>query len=333
MYILIGLGASVIVFSNEQLLLKHLMSIVPEENRYNEFAWHTLSIQNELHIHVSSPNDNKKWYHFTSHKRNHWILRGLTSQNDGRFNYDNSQDISNSIVALTIATNIIPSGWTPEIIGVALKYGTRLYSSSLYQVRKSDPRLATTTRLNIDQMISSFVIGQTKFVIKVGLYEPEKFTLVEKEETKDEKNKEKVKEQKIGRSKTPTKEKEPEVVAVEVARPFPSLANVTKYLTEFFLENIFGVLLSKKYAVGVFKDNEQHFYMFDPHNTGPGGVRQERGVASLSRYSSLEDLSLIFLLSIGQLETGPNTFELYKVRYFIFVIPNRCLTLSIQNSD
>uniref|UniRef100_A0A336MJB4 CSON002558 protein n=1 Tax=Culicoides sonorensis TaxID=179676 RepID=A0A336MJB4_CULSO len=274
------LGASVIVFSNKQILLKHLYRNIPERHKYSEFIWHFITINNEINF--NSIENSSTWHHFTPIKANNWILRGNKSLKDD----ERCRDSSNCVIALCFSALIDPSKWNSSLIDATMKYGARLYTSSVQKNRKL--RSVTLKGLEISEIIDEFVIAKTKFRIQ--------FTRFDLETTKIERN---------------THENGIEIQ--ENSNPLPCLANLDKYLSQFFNLNEFGVLKSKKYAVSVFKDNENAFYMFDPHSTGPNGVRSEFGVASLSRFLSIKNLCDVFLASIDQIDQGPNIFELFNV--------------------
>lgn len=322
-------GSSVVVFSSESLLLKQLLKNIPEENMHDEFNWHLLEIKNELKVSKAIlPKDALLWHNYNCFKPNHWILRGFTSQKYDRFTYDNSQDYANNVVALSFAINCLPSQWTSDMIDIALKYGSRLYSSSLHRVRKSDPKLAKITRLRLEDLVTPFVIDKTKFATKYMLFQTDTLPTIEDET--DEKKEEVTDLKSIPKSKSNTnrpvtpnkasppsktdnkKVKEPVSITTPAIKPISNLINLKAYLTSFFENNAYGILCAKRYSVGVFKD-EDTYYMFDPHETGPNGIRQEVGTACLTKYTSISRMADIFLGNIEDLEDGLNMFELYKV--------------------
>lgn len=221
----------------------------------------------------SIPSEDLQWHNFVSIKPGQWILRGTVAQSEDRLPPDNSLDLANCLVALAFASSCRPEDWTSEMISVALKFGMRLYVPSLKKLRKTDPNQVQVTRLRLEDLITTFMVKGTIFKAVVESFVPE---------------------------------------STSTDKQTLSLMNLIPCLVSFFAKHALGILSARNYAVAIFKD-ENVFYMFDPHRTGPDALYRSVGVSSVSRLQKIEDLSQIFLTNVANL-AGSNLLELHAVK-------------------
>lgn len=97
------------------------------------------------------------------------IIRASMSQNDQIFPWPtnrNRQDAPISITTLSMATYCKGDDWTSVILDVILKYGDRLHTKSLGQIKSSN----VADKLTLNQVITPFVLSHVKFSFTVQFF-------------------------------------------------------------------------------------------------------------------------------------------------------------------
>lgn len=182
------------------------------------------------------------------------------------------QDIANSLIALAFSRFCEASDWDSLIVDMILKYGDRLHRKSLNKLRKLESK--ETSKISLENLDLPVLLK--KFVITVD------HELVKKEPLK-------------GFSED----------GIHVLNLVASLGELWQE------EENLGIITSKNYSIAVWK-HKDFYYMFDPHDVGPDGLRKPIGVACIQRFQEYEKLVEVFSANIENLE-GLQSYELHKV--------------------
>lgn len=145
-------------FTNLDSLANHILTNISENFLEDEFKLNHLKISHQICTMPAIPEQN--WFSFNLINPGHWIVRASISQNNQIFikNNRNYQDVTNSVVALYLASVCEPEEWTSIVLDVILKYGDRLYTKSF----KKDNR-----KLNLDEIANPFIINRIRIGFSV----------------------------------------------------------------------------------------------------------------------------------------------------------------------
>lgn len=235
----------------------HILSRIPEEYQYDEFKIRKINFT-QIRNTCDQLEVPEKYHNFNYITSRHSIIRGTISQNDQIFlpyPNRNNQDTANCVTCLSFSLFSDSSDWSSTIIDVILKYGDRLYTRSIEFIKKMYPDIQFLD----DPKIKLHHLA-TPFTITTM-----KFYLC--------------------------------VIPVL----FDETKSVADNLEDFFTANKTGVICCRNYYVAIFKQDSKseepgnEYFMFDPHDIGPNGLRRVHGVACLSRFEDIQDLADVFL--------------------------------------
>jgi hypothetical protein len=289
--------ACVMRFSQVDDLIKHLLENSPPNRRQEiDYSLKMVKVANTPVLHeifdpeVEDPRDEfaGDWNEFKEVDYGKWILRSVRNLNDELFPEVNrgKQEIPMCMVALAFASLYALSKFTQPVVDSILAYGDRLYTLACKMRAKE---LKENKDLGLSDEEIEAILKSVEFRI---MDYPKNICMGEKL-VKWEAKMEVI----LG----DTTSKEPEAIP-----------NIPSGLTTFFEEHKFGILVCREYPVAVWK-LEDIFYMFDPHPTGPSGIKSPVGVACISRFKEVEDLVTIYQGNLPKY--GNNFFEIHSFRF------------------
>ena len=242
------------------------------------------------HSQVSAGGDISPWHCFNPLDAQHWILRGGISQNDSQFpdSYRNNQDVPSCIISLAFLKICKTMDWDSVVLDIILKFGNRLYKKSIEKLIKAGDE-QFSTKLTINQI--DLPVLMRPFIISILDELLIKDTIVKGNED------------------------EPMELMKKTIGNFLNTSDGV------------GILVAKDYYVSIWK-SEDYFYMFDPHDIGPDGLKKSNGVACLQRFYDFKKLVEIFCINIKDLE-GANEYQLIKVS----VVSNYFKDTNVDDND
>ncbi|CAG9803717.1 unnamed protein product [Chironomus riparius] len=260
-------------FSSIDLLHLHVINKIPERFLDEPFTMQFIDISKS----EAEFSEVTMWNNFEKIHDNHWIIRGTFSQNDSQFpaTHRNNQDVPNCILALAFKQFCNDEEWNTTVLDVILKFGDRLF-------RKSLAKKLSTASVNHEDLKLKFSELECPIFIRPFIIKCSEDMMHED-------------------------------IIVKHSDEFP-LENFKKVINDFLTgEENTGMLISKSYAVAIWKNNDGTFLMFDPHDIGPDGRRKFAGLSSLQRFTNSSDLVEIFWNNVKEFE-GFNKFQLFKVK-------------------
>lgn len=275
-------------FSTLEFLNQHIIDKIPHKFQNESFVVKYLNIRHGTQ--VSAGGDMTPWHYFQPLDAQHWILRGGISQNDTQFpdSNRNNQDVPNCIISLAFLKVCKTMDWDSIVLDIILKFGNRLYKKSIQKLKKVRDQIESL-KLTINQIDLPFLMRP--FIISI----------FDELQTKDT------------------------MVKGDEAEPM----QLMKTTIDQFLNSSdgVGILVAKDYYVSIWK-SEDYFYMFDPHDIGPDGLKKSNGVACLQRFKDSKKLVEVFCNNIKDIE-GANEYQLIKVS----VVSNYFKDITVDDND
>ena len=276
-------------FTSLEFLTQHILDKIPLKFQSESFVVKYLNISHG--IQVSRSLDLSPWHYFHPLDPQHWILRGGISQNDTQFPdvNRNNQDVPNCIISLAFLKVCKTMDWNSVVLDIILKFGNRLYKKSIEKLKKAGDQQLESLKLMINQI--DLPVLMRPFIISIYDELVTKDTIVKGNE----------------------------------AEPM----ELMKKTIDIFLNTSdgVGILVAKDYYVSIWK-SEDYFYMFDPHDIGPDGLKKSNGVACLQRFKDSKKLVEIFCINIKDIE-GANEYQLIKVS----VVSNYFKDMTVDDND
>lgn len=274
-------SAYVAWFTSADLVVEYILKLVSEEYKEEEFTMHIIKLEYQK----ADPKKDTvagKWNHFVPIERGHWMLRATLSQNDPLFlkMNRNNQDVPNCVTCLAIISSCPSPEWNTFMMDTILKYGDRLYTKTVNEIRKSQA-LPIPGKLTLTQVIPKFTIDSTtKITLAIKL-------LVHGDITAADDNQD-------------TK-------------------NLLKGFKQFFdMAGAYAVILAKDIYIAIWKAGN-FLFMFSPHSLGPDGKKRPIGVACIERFETLEDFERAYLEKLDY-SFGLNDYKIFDVSYYVIIL-------------
>lgn len=275
-------------FTSFEFLTQHILDKIPLKFQNESFVVKYLNISHGTQM--LARGDMTPWHNFHSLDAQHWILRGGISQNDTQFpdSNRNNQDVPNCIISLAFLNVCKTMDWDSVVLDIILKFGNRLYKKSIEKLKKSGEHLENL-KLTINQI--DLPVLMRPFIISIYDELLTKDTIV----------------------------KGNEIEPMELMK-----GTIDTFLNT---SDGVGILVAKDYYVSIWK-SEDYFYMFDPHDIGPDGLKKSNGVACLQRFKDSKKLVEVFCINIKDIE-GANEYQLIKVS----VVSNYFKDITVDDND
>ncbi|XP_065167903.1 uncharacterized protein [Atheta coriaria] len=280
-----------------KFLIKHLIANNPPKYRDDsQFGLFRMVLRNipdvkDVYDPVTGPKPDEiagDWNEWREITYGQWILRGGMHEKNVIFPECNRglQAHANCLIALSYGHIFAMSQFTKNTIDQILKYGDRLYTSTR-RIRRRELESLTDLELTpeeidevlaretytIENLVKTFCVGDESVAVKISE------TMIEGE-----------------------------INAEDVEDEF----DVSRGLEQFFAAggNRLGILQSKTHTVAVFRMGT-FYYMFDPHECGPHGIKCQNGVACITRFQEVQPICDLFLENVPK--CGKNFFTIQEI--------------------